>query len=222
MKHRRVGLLFLAAVLVAGAADAQQSRDDGGAARLQAMVQTLTNDKTQLQADNKKLKTELDAANAELKKLRDDKAALERKVGQSETSLSQVNATNTRNEATLAQQRTRMDELIAEFKKTAESLKATEIEGNNLKSKLDSRDRAFNQCVANNQKLFETGNDVLNKFEDRGRWAAARTREPFTQNKRVQMQNMIDEYRWALEDQKLPRSTQTGAAGAETGTAGGS
>jgi hypothetical protein len=31
-----------------------------------------------------------------------------------------------------------------------------------------------------------------------------RDKEPFTQVKRVQLQNLVDEYRWQLEDQKLP------------------
>jgi chromosome segregation ATPase len=204
--------LCLTMLAVAAPGLAQQSRDDGGSARLQVMVQQLTGEKTQLQADNKKLKTDLDAANAELKKLRDDKASLERRASQSEASLNQVNASNTRNEATAAQLRSRLDEIIAEYRKTAETLRVTELDRNDVKGKLDARERAFGQCVASNQKLFETGNDVLDKFEDRGRWAALRTREPFTQNKRVELQNLVDQYRWALEDQKLPGAPAPDAA----------
>src|SRR5262245_19642727 len=191
---------------------AQQSRDDGGSARLQAMVQQLTAEKTRLEADNAKQKTELDKANAELKSLRDAQAGLERRVTQSEASLSQTSASNTRNAAALEQQRARTEELVGEFRKTIETLRATELERNELKTMLASRDGALNQCVTNNQKLFETGNEVLDRYEDKGCFSSMRENEPFTQNRRVKLQNLVDEYRWALEDQKLPAQAQPAAA----------
>jgi chromosome segregation ATPase len=205
-------LVAACAVTVAAFAAAQQSRDDGGAARLQAMVQQLTAEKTRLEADNGKLKTDLDKANAELKTLRDAQAGLERRLGQSEASLSQTSATNTRNAAALEQQRARTEELIGEFRKTIETLRATELERNDLRAMLASRDRALNQCVTNNQKLFETGNEVLDRYEDKGCFSSMRENEPFTQNRRVRMQNLVDEYRWALEDQKLPEQAASPTA----------
>ena len=207
MQQRQILLIAFATVLVARGAIAQQARDDGGLIRLQGMVQQLTADRTKLQADNTKLKSDLDAANAELKKQREANAGLERRVTQGESSLSQASAANSRNEAALAQQRSRMDELVAQFRMTIDTLRTTELERNDLKTKLESKQHAFEQCVASNRKLFETGNDVLDKFEDRGRWAALRVREPFTQVKRVELQNLVDEYRWALEDQRLPENS---------------
>ena len=219
MQWTRTPLTFLFVGMATTGVIAQQARDDGGAARLQAMVQQLTSERTQLQADNKKLKTELDAANAELKKLRDEKTGLERRVSQSESSLSQTAASNSRNEAALAQQRTRMDQLVAEYRKTAEALKATELDRNDLKAKLDARSRAFDQCAASNQKLFETGNEVLDRYEEKGCFASVREKMPFTQNTRVRMENLVDTYRWALEDQKLPEAAQKDSTASANDTA---
>jgi chromosome segregation ATPase len=202
----------LAALFCAGPIAAQQARDDGGAARLQAMVQQLTTERTQLQADNTKLKTELGAANAELKTLRDANAGLERRLGTNEASLNQAGVSNARNTQALEQQRTRMEELVAQFRETIEVLRATELERNNLKTALASRQSAFDQCAANNQKLFDTGNEVLDRYEQKGCFSALRENEPFTQNGRVRLQNLVDEYRWALEDQKLPTQVQPEAA----------
>ncbi len=210
---KRLVVLSTAALLAAaGLAVAQQARDDGGAARLQAMVQQLTAERTQLQGANTKLKTDLDAANAELKKLRDHKTALERRLGQTEGSLTQANAANTRSTAQAEQQRGRIEELVAEFRATIETLRQTELERNELRSSLAARESTLKQCVTNNQKLFDTGIEVLDRYEQKGCFTSMRDNEPFTRNKRVQLQNLVDEYRWQLEDDLLPQNAGQPAA----------
>jgi septal ring factor EnvC (AmiA/AmiB activator) len=207
MRIHRMTLPIIFGLVMGTAVWAQQSRDDGGSARLQAMVQQLTAEKARLEADNAKQKTELDKANAELKTLRDAQAGLERRLGQSEASLSQTSASNARNAAAIEQLRAREEQIVAEYRKLAETLRTTELERNDLKTMLASRDSALNQCVTNNQKLFETGNEVLDRYEEKGCFSSMRENEPFTQNRRVKLQNLVDEYRWALEDQKLPEQS---------------
>jgi chromosome segregation ATPase len=205
-------VVLLTALALAGAALAQQARDDGGAARLQAMVQQLTAERTQLQTASTKPKTDLDTANAELKKARDANAALERRLAQAETSVTQVNAANTRSAAQIEQQRASTAELVARFRMLAETLADTELERNELRATLAARESALKQCVTNNQKLFDTGVEVLGRYEQKGCFTSMRDNEPFTQNKRVQLQNLVDEYRWALEDQKLPEKSASPTA----------
>lgn len=203
---------FVAAVVVATGAPAQQARDDGGSARLQAMVAQLTSEKAQLQAANTDAKAKLDAANAELKTLRDKNTALERRLQQTETSLSQSNVTNARTTEQAAQQRSRMEELVAQFRETIETLRTTELERNELRDSVAARQSALDQCVASNEVLFATGNEVLDRYESKGCFSSLRENEPFTQNKRVQLQNLVDEYRWKLEDGKLPAKPAEPAA----------
>ena len=212
MRIDRTMLAGIGALVLCTAVWAQQSRDDGGSARLQAMVQQLTAEKTRLEAENAKQETELDKANVELKTLRDAQAGLQRRLGQSEASLTQTNASNTRNAAAIEQLRAREAEIVAEYRKLAETLRTTELERNDLRAMLASRDSALNQCVTNNQKLFETGNEVLDRYEEKGCFSSMRENEPFTQNRRVKLQNLVDEYRWALEDQKLPAQAAPAAA----------
>jgi len=212
----RFGFHVVSAALFAGVAaiaSAQQARDDGGAARLQAMVSQLTTEKTQLQAENKDMKGKLDAANADLKKVRDQNADLQKRLGQNEAALSQSTAANTRNTEQAAQLRTRMDEIVKQFRETIENLRQTELERNQLKTTLAARESVLSQCAASNEKLLATGNEILDRYESKGCFSSVREKEPFTQNKRVQLQNLVDQYRWELEDQKLPAS----ATGTVTG-----
>jgi chromosome segregation ATPase len=205
----KYGSLVVVLGVCAATAGAQQARDDGGAARLQAMVSQLTSEKTQLQAENKDTKTKLDAANAELKKVRDQNADLQRRLSQNETSLAQSSAANTRSSEQYNTLRSRTDELVKQFREVAENLRKTEIERNDLKTTLAARESILGTCVANNDKLLATGNEILDRYEAKGCFASAREKEPFTQVKRVQLQNLVDEYRWKLEDQKLPDSVKT-------------
>jgi chromosome segregation ATPase len=213
--NRISGLVLLCA---AGVSSAQQSRDDGNTARFQAMVQQLTTEKTQLQTQNADLKKQLDAANADLKKLRDEKSGLERRLTASEGSLNQATAANTRNTQLAERQKASQDELVAQFRMTIETLRQTELERNELKTALAARGSTLKTCVANNQKLFDTGVEVLDRYEQKGCFTSIRENEPFTQNKRVQLQNLVDEYRWKLEDDLLPASAKS-AADASDGSA---
>jgi chromosome segregation ATPase len=217
MRWYRTLLLTVGIVAPYSAGTAQQSRGDDGTLRLQAMVQTLTTEKTQLTSENAKLKADLEKANAELKTLREAQAGLERRLGQAEASLSQASATNTRSTAALEAQRAREEQIVAEYRKLAETLGTVERERNELRTTLASRDSAFNQCVTANQKMFETGNEVLDRYEEKGCFSAMRENEPFTQNRRVRLQNLVDEYRWALEDQKLSEQGSTPASSASAG-----
>jgi chromosome segregation ATPase len=213
MTRRWTGAAGAALLALAAGAAAQQTRDDGGgSARLQAMVQQLTGEKAQLAAANKDLTAKLDAANAELKKAREQNTALERRVSTMEATLSQSTASGTRSAEQATQLRNRMDELIAQFRETAEVLKQTELERNGLRETLATRQSALDQCVANNDKLFDTGVEILGKYEGKGCFSSLRENEPFTQNKRVQLQNLVDEYRWALEDQRLPAGARPASA----------
>ena len=211
----RFGFRSLCLALFSGlavVASAQQARDDGGAARLQAMVSQLTSEKTQLQAENKDMKAKLDAANADLKKAREQNADVQKRLSQSEAALSQSTAANTRNTEQAAQQRSRMDELVKQFRDTIENLRQTELERNQLKTTLAARESVLTQCVASNDKLLATGNEILDRYESKGCFSSVREKEPFTQVKRVQLQNLVDQYRWQLEDQQLPESVKNAAA----------
>src|SRR5262245_65203155 len=211
----RFGFRLVFAALLAGfatVASAQQARDDGGAARLQAMVSQLTSEKTQLQAENKDMKTKLDAANADLKKARDQNADLQKRLTQNESALSQSNAANTRGTQQAAQQRERMDELVKQFRETIDNLAKKEREANELKTTLAARESTLNQCVASNDKLLATGNEILDRYEDKGCFSKLREKEPFTQTKRVQLQNLVDQYRWQLEDRSEERRVGKGCS----------
>lgn len=218
-----IATLTLGAVVLcaAGPLAAQQSRDDGASARYQAMVQQLTTERGQLETRNADLKKQLDAANAELKKVRDDKTGLERRLASTEGSLSQATATNTRSTRLAEQQQAKMEELVQQFRMTIETLRETELERNELKSALAARASTLKTCATNNQKLFDTGVEVLDRYEQKGCFSSLREGEPFTQNKRVQLQNLVDEYRWRLEDQLLPAAVKSAAeaAGAAAGAA---
>lgn len=200
---RPLAIVLGFALYASATAWAQQARDDGGSARLQAMVQQLAAERAQLQGRNRDLEAELGQAQSELEALRKDKAGLEKRLAQMETSLDRAHDSSERSSEQVEQLRSRMDELVSQFRATIEQLRALELERNDLRTKLASRETAFAQCAASNRALYDTGIEVLDRYEDKGCFSALLEHEPFTGLKRVRLENLIDAYRWALEDQQL-------------------
>jgi chromosome segregation ATPase len=202
----------MALLALASLAAAQQAREGGGDARLQAMVQQLTAERAELQTENRELEAELRERAAELEAAQAEITSLRGDVAESSSSLEQSKATSDRNAALVAQLRARVEEIVAEFRRTAEVLRQTELERNELSAMLASKDSSLEQCITNNLALYQTGIEVLDQYEEKGCFTSARQRGPFTQLKRVEIENLVDEYRWRLEDGLLPQATDAAAA----------
>ncbi len=168
------------------------------------MIQQMANERAQLEAESNALHKKLDEANAQVAKLGEQNDSLKKQLDRSRSSLDQSSAANKRNEETISQLRNRMNELIAEFRKTANTLRETEMDRNRLRKSLTAREGDLKQCVDNDMALYKIGNEVLDRYEHKGVFESLREREPFTKIKRVQLENLVDEYHWKLDDELLP------------------
>jgi chromosome segregation ATPase len=199
----RVAALAIISI-AASTADAQTARPAGNAnAQAMQQMQQLASERTQLQAENAKLKQELDDAKKKLKSLEADKESLGRKSQGSEAALARLTASNETLNQSLTQQRARMDELVAKFRETLGTLRETETDRTGIKNQLATRDREFHSCVDKNLALYKVNLEVLDKLEHQGFWSSAAKVEPFTRLKRTQLENLVDEYRGKAEDQRV-------------------
>jgi chromosome segregation ATPase len=193
--------------IAATTAGAQTARPAGNAsAQAMQQMQQLASERTQLQAENGKLKQELDDAKKKLKSLQSDKDSLSRKTQGSETALARLTASNETLNQNLTQQRTRMEELVAKFRETLTTLRDTETDRADVKSQLAARDRELHSCVDKNLALYQVNVEVLDKLEHQGFWSSLAKNEPFTRLKRTQIENLIDEYRGKADDQRVEGS----------------
>jgi chromosome segregation ATPase len=196
--------LLLFTSLAAPHAAAQASRGGEGDARLQAMVNQLNSQKAQLQQENTRLQRELDELKKELGEEKKRADAAEARVNVAESSAAQLERSNTQNSAALAQTRTRLEEVVGQFRETIDILRETEADRNSLSASLSMTQSDLSQCTRNNREMYQTAIEVVEVLEGQGPAKRLAQKEPFTQLARVKIENIADEYRYALEDSLLP------------------
>lgn len=201
--------VWMVACLAAGgvlASAAAQTPRGGGAASAQLLeqMQQLASERTALQAENDKLKGQL----ADLKKDRDalkaGQQAIERRAQGAAAALAQSTSQREVNERELTQYKAKLEELIAKFRETIEKLRAAETAGATARQSLATREHELKACVDHNLALYRLNDEVLTHFDRQGFWSSMARTEPFTQIRRVQNENLIDEYRSRAQDQLTP------------------
>jgi hypothetical protein len=96
-----------------------------------------------------------------------------------------------------------MQQLVAKFRETAQSLRDVESDRTTTKQTLATRDQQLKVCVDRNLALFKLNGEVLTRLENQGVWGRMARAEPFTKIKRVEMENLVDEYKSRAEDQRV-------------------
>ena len=197
-------LLALALVSAAGSAVAANDKKDGKdqARRLQQKINALEQEKSQLvQAKSQmegqlketteqfnQAKRSVEAANRKgssldkaLKAAEDDKAELEEKLAKAEQKLVET-------EKTLAE--------------TAGILRQTQESKSQIEASLTLRTQEFSACSTKNESLHRLGVALIKQYEEKSCLGSVLQREPLTQLKSVDIENMVEEYREKL-DQEL-------------------
>jgi chromosome segregation ATPase len=200
-----VGAALLA--MPVGAAFAQAARSGGGNnAQLMQQLQQLASERTALQAENAKMKTELAAMTKERDELKSGRAALEqraRAAAAGEAALARSAQDKENADKELERQKERMQELVTRFRETAQTLRDVETERTTFKQSLNEQSAQLAACKTKNEALFKLNDEVLARFEGQGTLSRVASAEPFTKLKRVELENLIDDYRYRAEDQKV-------------------
>jgi chromosome segregation ATPase len=203
-------LVLCVSLLIAQAGEpavAQAARTGSGAnAQLTQQLQQLASERTTLQAENARMKKEL----AELTKERDalsrERAASERRSLASESSVARAAQEKSNSDAELQRQKERTQELVEKFREMAQTLREVETERSTFKQSLTARDAELTACIDKNTALYKLNGEVLAQLEGTGPVSRFASIEPFTQLKRVQLENLVDDYRYRADDQRISAS----------------
>lgn len=194
----------LGGLWVSMAAISQTERpSSSGNTQLMRQMQQLATERTQLQADNARLKQELDAARRERDALKGASSAAEKRLRSVEAGAARAGSERDASAQELAQLRARTEELVNKFRETATALRDVETQRATAIQTLSLRDGELAQCGDRNQKLYDLNDEILSYFGKRGFWSGFASAEPFTQLKRTQLENLIGEYRGKAEDQAI-------------------
>jgi chromosome segregation ATPase len=172
-------------------------------------LQQATGEKTALQAENNKLKQDVEQLRKDLSAATAARTSAENKAKALQLNASRGDQSDKQAQEQLERTRGQLQELVAKFRETAQALREIETDRATVKTQLAAQQRDFKTCVDRNAGLYNLNTEILDRMEHRGFWSGVAEREPFTRIKRAQLENLIDDYRYRAEELK-PKQVANG------------
>jgi septal ring factor EnvC (AmiA/AmiB activator) len=210
--------VLLAGTLLSGSAAAQVERSGGGAnAQLAMQYQQVVTERTQLQEENEKLKKDL----GDLKKQLDGAehqltAAKAAEANRNQARLAAAQAARDSSAKDLEVAKGKMQELVDRYRETATTLRTVETDRAQVTQQLAASQAAFDKCAQDNVSISQITAEVLNRYEHQHLFSDLGRAEPFTKIKQTQVENLVLEYREAV-DQLHVKPSSAPAAPSPTG-----
>ena len=174
--------------------------------KAQYLLRQLTAEQERLKTDNAKLQAELEGLKAENRHLEEQR-------GKQEGAL----ASSKRNTEALIE-RVRSDngkyrELVERYRSKLNELRAAQFKVAYLERAVSERNQWIETCKNSNDDLYSVNSELLERYEKRGLLDLLAGAEPVTGLARVRTENVVEDYRYRLEDLKMPQFTESAPAG---------
>ena len=210
---RAIFTIVLIASVFSLPSHAQTERSGNADARVLQQLQQITGEKTALQAENAKLKQDVEQLRKDLAGTTAAKNAAESKAKNLQANASRGDQSGKQAEEQLERTRGQLQELVTKFRETAQTLRDVETDRATAKTELAAQQRDFKACVDRSAGLYNLNAEILDKMENRGFWSSIAEREPFTKIKRVELENLIDDYRYRADELKRQQAPKRVADG---------
>lgn len=185
--------------LAANLALAQQNPEQA-LVRAQALLRQVSAEKQQLEVENAKLQAEiasldkeLAAAEARLKETGLDLASRQRES-------SRLNDRLVLLQGRLERTEERLREAVDAYRNTSRELRQAQLDGTDLDSRLAETRAALDDSERKNLALYQANVELLKLYKKKGPLDALFQKEPVTGLKQVQIENIVQEYQFQLED----------------------
>jgi len=196
--------LMVWATLAAGPAGAADKKGDANKEQIRRLQQA----QQKLQQEKSQLAEEKAAAEGELEKAR---KRAEGEAGRA-TGLSRELAAARQSREALA---VKLAETEAELRKAQELQRGCEQEGRRLQGSLTQERQRLTACQASNGELYRVGGEILERYQRKSCTDSLLQAEPFTGLKRVEIENMVEDFQEKLDGARLP-SEANGASGSNS------
>ncbi len=206
----RAGMLCF--ILLAQAAPVLAQQGDDPESRLRAALRSATVELRQLQDQNATLQAKQAQAEREkldlTQKLAADEAALAQLQQQAKTaadSAQQLTQQLQQTSAAFDSTRGNLAKLQTEYQQTSEAARARDAEATRLEATLADTRKHLIACDDENAALYKLGREVLDLYDHKGLFSVLAT-EPVSGLKRVELENLVQEYKDKMLDNKLTPS----------------
>lgn len=180
----------MALVSVTVPAAAANEKKDGKdlTRRLQQKISALEQENSQLVQEKSQLEGQLNHAKQSIELANRKGSSLDKALKVAES-----------DKAELAEKLVKTEQKLAE---TAETLRLIQETKNQLDANLSTRNQELSACTTKNESLHRLGVELIKQYQEKSCLSSVLQKEPLTQLKSAEVENMVDEYREKL-DQEL-------------------
>jgi chromosome segregation ATPase len=201
-KRVRLGVLVPICAALLCQPLAAWSQDSPEVARMKQLLRQLQTENRTLTADKVRMQGEIDATKKDLENSKAEIKQLEKDLRQEQARAQRLgeNLEQTEGQRDEAYDRIRQqNELIAE---TTHTLQSTIVERNDLQARGEALGQEMDSCEEKNKALYDMAEELSHYYEKTGGWESVNGFESFFQLKRVEVENVLEEYRYKLGDQR--------------------
>lgn len=202
--YRRLFLIAIAALATLPALSADKPDP---AKRLQQQLRKAEQERQQLTLQ--KVEAEKQLKDAQEKAAEAGRSATQRNARLSR----EVASLKAEKEALAESSKVEQAALTAKLTETERRLSELRLEKQQLDAVFARQKTALGTCVERNVGMYRLGNEVLDKYEQKGCFTSLLQGEPFTQLQRAKIENFMEDYRDKLEAQKFEPAAGRPVAG---------
>lgn len=194
----RGGLLAMvfAGLVAPAVAERREAGGDDASRKAQYMLRQMQAELQKVKAENAKLKGELDG----MKKSRNE---LEGKLENSEKKLSSSNNRNASLNSRLREDGDKYRDLADRYRDLQTELRQARFKAGFLEDAVAERNEWIDVCQKQNDELYTVNNELLDAYRDKGVMASFSQTVPVTGLARVRVENLVEDYRYKLDDLKM-------------------
>ena len=92
---------------------------------------------------------------------------------------------------------------MAKFRETAQALRDTETDRTAARQLVSTQEQQLKKCGEHNAGLYKLNAELLNHIEHEGLFSRLAASEPFTRLKRIENENLVDEYKLRADGERV-------------------
>lgn len=185
-----ISLSVLLAMSGSTAVLAQDANSQKALQKAQFLLRQATAEKAELQTQVADLKQQIEKLAREMESAKSGAASAQQRSEQKYTNA-------------IAEWKQHGSAMADELRSTKEQLKEQSVQRKLLEEKFQDESKNFAACYANNQKLYDINRRLLTRYENKGMVDVIKQKEPFTGVAQVEIENLVQDYRYQLDDLKV-------------------
>ena len=196
--------LILAGVIAPATAADEASASAGKIRQVQQEKRKLEQEKNQLASEKATLDAQLKDVQASVETVQKKADGLKGKALTLEKELAQSKEEKSALATKLAELEKQLVESKLKLTEAATLRSKLESDRGQLETNVTERDQALSSCINKNQQSYQTGLELLDKYQKKSCFTSLLQREPFTGIEQTQIENQVANGRDALDKSHIP------------------